>query len=306
MSVARTVTAPAPRVAAPRIRAPIRALVYAAAITLWGSLAFYGSSYYRLDLADRMRAAEHAALKPSGSIGLLYAYVGTTLVLLLLLYSVRKRVRALQGLGKLNRWLNVHIFFGIAGPAMITLHAGFRATGAIAVGYWAMIGVMLSGFVGFYLLRHVRGALSEADDDAFGIDAELLALDCELAERYRFEPEDLERLGDRREIDRGARMGAVPALFYLLWRSLRDLAAVVGIEPRSPVERRLDARERRRLRTLLRKRASAGRRRAFLRQTTQLFHYWHAVHKPFTIVLFLMMGVHIGVAIWLGYAIPTP
>jgi hypothetical protein len=36
-----------------------------------------------------------------------------------------------------------------------------------------------------------------------------------------------------------------------------------------------------------------------------MFHYWHAIHKPFTIVLFLMMGVHIGIAIWLGYALPT-
>ena len=306
MSVARSVTVAGPPVTAPRIRAPFRVLIYGAAIALWGSLAFHGSSYYRLGLAERMRTAEHAALKPSGTLGLLYAYVGTALVLLLLLYSVRKRVGALHGLGKLNHWLNVHIFFGIAGPAMITLHAGFRATGAIAVGYWAMIGVMLSGFVGFYLLRHVRGALSEADDDAIGIDAELLALDCELAERYGFEPADLERLGDRGEVERGERMGVLAALFYLLSRSLRDVVAAAGIGSRNAIERRLDARESRRLRSLLRRRASASRRRAFLRQTTRLFHYWHAVHKPFTIVLFLMMGIHIGVAVWLGYAFPTP
>jgi cytochrome b561 len=44
------------------------------------------------------------------------------------------------------------------------------------------------------------------------------------------------------------------------------------------------------------------RRLAFLRQTEALFGYWHAIHKPFAIVLYLMVGVHIGVAIWLGYA----
>lgn len=306
MNVVRTVSVTAPPVAAPRLHTPVRIVLYAGAIALWGSMALNGLSYYRLGLADRMRSAEHAALKPSGSLGLLYAYVGTALVLLLLLYSVRKRVPALHGLGKLNRWLNVHIFFGIAGPAMITLHAGFRATGAIAVGYWAMMGVMLSGFVGFFLLRQVRGALSETDDDALVLDAEILALDCELAERYGFGPEDLDRLYDRASLERSDRMGLLSTLVYLLGQSVRDGADAIGVWPRRIAARRLSRRESRRLRSLLRQRSSVARRRAFLRQTSALFHYWHAVHKPFTIVLFLMMGVHIGVAIWLGYALPTP
>jgi hypothetical protein len=286
--------------------ARVRYTLYAVFFACWAGLFAYGFHYYRLGLAERLRSPGHAQLRPSGELGLLYAYIGTAVLLLLLLYSVRKRVRALHGLGKLGRWLNVHIFFGIAGPMMITLHAGFHVTGAIAVGYWAMIGVMLSGFVGYYLLRKVGGALSQTEDAAQILTEELEALDRELTERFAFTPTDLESLRFRAGVDRAEGMGALASLFYLLGRDFLAILDTLGLLPAPRAEARLRPFDRRLLRALTRRHLAIERKRAFLRQTSSLFHYWHTIHKPFTIVLFLMMGVHIGVAIWLGYALPRP
>jgi hypothetical protein len=36
-------------------------------------------------------------------------------------------------------------------------------------------------------------------------------------------------------------------------------------------------------------------------QIQRLFHYWHVFHKPFAIVMYIVMGIHIVVAIWTGY-----
>jgi len=33
----------------------------------------------------------------------------------------------------------------------------------------------------------------------------------------------------------------------------------------------------------------------------QLFHYWHVFHKPFAIVMYLFMAVHVTVAVVTGY-----
>ena len=33
----------------------------------------------------------------------------------------------------------------------------------------------------------------------------------------------------------------------------------------------------------------------------ELFHYWHVFHKPFAVVMYLFMIVHIAVAVMTGY-----
>ncbi len=287
----------------PRPRARLRMVIYCVSFVGWVSLFYYGFPYYRLGLAERLHAPAHAALRPSGAMGLLYGYIGTAFILLLLLYSVRKRVPWLRGLGSLGRWLNAHIFCGIAGPAMITLHSGFRITGAIAIGYWAMICVMLSGFVGYYLLRQVGGALSAADEDTHALTLELEELDRELTERHGFQDSDLQALRRRAGTDRAGSMGLLGSLFYLIGQDILRVVDALGLG-RSAGAGGLRRRDARRVRSLTRRHILLERRRAFLRQTSALFHYWHAIHKPFTIVLFLMMGIHIGIAIWLGYALP--
>ncbi len=295
--------------AAGRRRKPrswVRIATYFVASIAWLCLFYYGFPYYRLGLAERLHSPAHAALRPSGVAGLLYGYLGTAFVLFLLLYSIRKRVPWLHRLGSLTRWLNVHIFCGIAGPAMITLHSGLRVTGAIAIGYWAMIGVMLSGFVGYYLLRQVGGALSEAEEDAGTLTLELEELDRELTERHGFSASDLQTLRRRAGAERAEDMGLLNSLWYLLGQDMLRFIDALGFARPSGVAARLGRAQARRVRSLTRQRLLLERRRAFLHQTSALFHYWHAIHKPFTIVLFLMMGVHIGIAIWLGYALPQP
>ena len=39
----------------------------------------------------------------------------------------------------------------------------------------------------------------------------------------------------------------------------------------------------------------------FLNLLHSLFHYWHVLHKPFAIIMYLIMFVHLGISIWLGY-----
>jgi hypothetical protein len=33
----------------------------------------------------------------------------------------------------------------------------------------------------------------------------------------------------------------------------------------------------------------------------ELFHYWHVLHKPFAVVMYLFMLVHVAVAFATGY-----
>jgi hypothetical protein len=266
----------------------------------WLALLVLGAPYYRLDMAARLQHPWHAALKPSGPIGLAYGYLGTFFLLLLLAYLVRKRVRAFARLGTLRKWLDLHILCGLMGPAFITLHAGLRTHGLVAIGYWSMLTVMASGVVGFYLYRQIPRRVAAQANESELLGAEIDALDRELGRRFGWSPADLERLRRASGADRAAHMGPFGSLAFLLLQDVRFTLGLWQIE-RSDGGRRGRA-ETRRVRALVRRRVVVERRRAFLQQTETLFGYWHAFHKPFAIVLYAMMATHIGVAVWLGYA----
>ncbi len=85
-------------------------------------------------------------------------------------YMGRKRLRRSSG-AALRGWLEVHLFCGIVGPVLVTLHTSFKFNGIVSAAYWSMMIVMLSGFVGRYLYvripRSLRGVeLSRAELDA--------------------------------------------------------------------------------------------------------------------------------------------
>jgi len=298
-SAGGSVVTPRPRRSAAR-RSSIPRITHSVFFLGWIALAAIGAPYYQLDTAERLRHPWHALLKPAGEVGLAYGYLGTFFLLFLLLYVARKRVPALAGLGKLRKWLDVHILCGLMGPAFITLHTGFHIHGLIAIGYWAMMAVMASGFVGYYLYSQLPRALSAHANQSELLEAEIGGIDRELGDRFGLGETDLLRLRRVSGADRAARMGTLASLFFLL---SQDLGMTLGLRRlKHSGVRKYGRAETFRLRELVRERVLVERRRAFLRQTEALFGYWHTIHKPFAIILYVLMVVHIGVAVWLGYA----
>src|SRR3972149_5148655 len=57
--------------------------------------------------------------------------------------------------GPLGRWLDVHIFFGLVGPALVILHSAFKVQGLVALSFWSMIAVAASGVLGRYLYLQI-------------------------------------------------------------------------------------------------------------------------------------------------------
>jgi hypothetical protein len=48
-------------------------------------------------------------------------------------------------------------------------------------------------------------------------------------------------------------------------------------------------------------RASLIQKSIVLNRVERLFYYWHAIHMPFTIIMFVTLAAHVTVAILLGY-----
>jgi hypothetical protein len=135
----------------------IFALIFITALVIFAALRFAGD-YYLTALAKRPQHPLHQLFKPSGLVGQGFGVIGGLFCLLTLLYPLRKRWQLLENLGAPRTWFQFHVYFGIAGPLLSTLHTTFKFGGLASICYWSMMLVMASGFVGRFLFAATNAA----------------------------------------------------------------------------------------------------------------------------------------------------
>ena len=101
-------------------------------------------------------------------------------MLLLLLYSVRKRFHFARKWGNLNVWLSAHIFLGFAGPVLVLFHTVFKFSGIVAIAFWSMVLVVASGVVGKFIFALIPRSLSGMELNRIEMEAEEIGLTFEM------------------------------------------------------------------------------------------------------------------------------
>lgn len=91
-------------------------------------------------------------LSAEDGVGYWLGIGGGVLMLLLLVYPLRKRMSALRHLGSVRLWFRLHMLLGVIGPLLVLYHAGFQM-GSIngSVALVSMLLVAGSGLIGRYL-----------------------------------------------------------------------------------------------------------------------------------------------------------
>ena len=263
-----------------------------------GSLA-YGLSYYRLPLADRANSPLDELLKPSGLVGQGYGVIGTLLITVGVgMYSIRKRVPFLRRWGELHHWLQAHVFLCTLGPFLVTLHTGFKFGGIVSIAFWSMAAVAISGLFGRFVYGHIPRALH---GQRTTLDA-LRAAKRELLERIAADhPKEAVRL---RPVVEGAPPAQPRGLLHALVVALRyDMTRRARMRrlKRSVAAGRLPGVLQHELVAVTRAQTKMEQQMVLLQPFQRLFHYWHIFHLPLTVVMFVVLGVHIAVAVMLGY-----
>ena len=103
---------------------------------------------------------EYSNLTPESGMGYWLGIIGGSLMLLLLLYPLRKKVRFLNMLGAIKYWFKLHMLFGVLGPVAILFHANFSLGSTNSnVAFFSMVIVASSGLVGRYLYAKIHHGL---------------------------------------------------------------------------------------------------------------------------------------------------
>ncbi len=274
-------------------------LLYAATLVAVGWLFSQGSSFYLTPLAERAHHEGYWVWKSGGRIGHTLGVVGSSMLVLMLSYSLRKRAAALRRLGPLSRWLQVHIYLGIAGPLLVILHSSFKVQGLVALSFWSMIAVAFSGVAGRYLYLQIPRTRAGDEIALEELRRRDLALSDRLRVRFHLTSEQLAPLGQA-TLTRGRGWTLRQILANMVFGALRERREVRRLM--RECSGAVPAALLRELGSLARERAATHRRILLWDRTHELFHYWHVFHKPFAVVMYVFMIVHVVVAAVTGYA----
>lgn len=245
-------------------------------------------------------------LTPESGIGYWLGIYGSTAMLLLLIYSLRKRSKATRSIGSIPLWFRLHMLLGVAGPVLILFHANFKL-GALNsnVALFSMLIVAASGVVGRYLYAKVHMGLYGRKAEVKEILADAESLREFLGHELRAADYIVEELNSFSQ-----RVIAKPpkGLFSSLW-----LGAVLAAQSR--VLRRHILNETRRLirlhgktrgwswwerrkrlariREVVRLYFSAVLKAAKFAFFERLFALWHVLHLPLFFFMLLTGIVHV-------------
>ena len=90
------------------------------------SSAFYGYTVLSAFLLGGWLLREAELITPEDGIGYWLGIVGGSMMLALLLYPLRKRIRILHRLGATRHWFRMHMILGLVGPVLVMYHCNFQ------------------------------------------------------------------------------------------------------------------------------------------------------------------------------------
>jgi len=243
-------------------------------------------------------------LSPQSGFGYALGIIGGSMMLVLLLYPARKRVRALHFLGTVPHLFRAHMMLGIVGPICILYHCGFSfgATNS-NVALVSMLIVSGSGIVGRYFYSKIhhglygrKAGLAELKQKAQVLKEDNPSLPMMPELIGRIEAEEQRLLGAR-----GLMSVIVVAPFLIFIRmaaarhrlrayvrsALRQAAAEL---PKVAAERQ---RVEKVVRSYIERRLGASRRIIEFRTYERLFSLWHILHLPLFFMLLAAGIVHV-------------
>jgi histone H3/H4 len=233
---------------------------------------------------------EDSYFEAESGLGYVLGIVGGSLMLLLLLYPLRKRLRVMDRFFSIKFWFRVHMLFGILGPVAILYHSSF-SLGSMnsSIALVCMLLVASSGLIGRYLYVKIHHGLYGARTRITEYQAmaeqrrEVLVRALPHGERIISELEGIEKIGTTQA------HGLIHSL------RLRKMTKV-EIKRIRKLVRKVLKHEYKKGKRISRKAAkviSQGieeyfitvKRATDLRVNERLFAWWHILHFP----LFLMM-----------------
>jgi hypothetical protein len=218
-------------------------------------------------------------------------FVGTGLMLLAILYSPLRRMRAFRRVASNTMWFDFHMMAGTMGPMFIVLHSALKLDNWVSAAFWSMIIVAVSGVIGRYLYTQVPDLLNGRELEELDHQRAFARLRAEFPQGA-FVADQLLETHRARAAQVAEHSRLVGAFWWIIMedlrrpgRWLRRRAAFRRANLPRRVARELDQRTGRLM--------LIERRRVLVPRAQMLLHSWKKVHVPFSFIMAGIATVHI-------------
>lgn len=248
---------------------------------------------------------QEEVLRAEDGAGYLIGVTGALMMVALLGYPLRKRLRFMRDWGAPAHWFRWHMILGVLGPALIVIHSDFNLQSVNAtVAFVAMLTVAASGLVGRYLYGRVHRGLYGQRLEARALREEAtgsrdrLGRGLSASEAWNTELEAFEA----RVLSPTRTLAQAFARALSIGRSIRRSRRVASVLIDAELGRQRatshwDARtlkaNRREAFRQLGDYYKAVRRAASLGLYERLFSMWHVLHVPLFVILVLTVVIHV-------------
>jgi hypothetical protein len=272
----------------PRLHWPILWTIAVTVVIVWG-----------------MHARLERYITPQRGIGYWLGITGGSMMLLLLMYSARKRVSWLRWMGSIPAWFEFHMVLGVVGPMLILFHSNFSLGATNSnVALICMLLVAGSGVVGRYIYTRLHAHMDGNEDTLEQLKS--------VGNRLRTQTTSIAFLpGLLDAIDEVERQYIVPPKSSVLrflhlfsgpyrmararWALRREIKHAVSkaLMRDSPLIAKHAHRIAEVARRYADRRIEAGRRTSEYKMYAGLFSFWHVLHIPLFFMLLIAGVVHV-------------
>ena len=251
-----------------------------------------------LGLEDRFFHPDHQMLKPSGIWGHGFGIIGSLMIILgVALYMLRKRIRRFSRIGILKHWLEFHIFLCVLGPVLVLYHTAFKFGGLVAISFWSMVAVVLSGVIGRYIYLQIPRTIEGGEMNLNEINQIKDELNKQLTMVYHLDENVLDAILQtvKNRPDRSGNnlLSRSIAKYNFERRTIREVKSILR-------KQKISGKSFKKVVRLIKEEISLNRKIDRLITMQNLFKYWHVAHLPFAILMLIIMIIHVAVTLTFG------
>ena len=184
----------------------------------------------------------------------------------------------------------------------MTFHTSGKLNGIVAIAFYSMWAMVLSGAFGRYLYAKIPRTISGNQMTLKEIEGELGGI-VNLLRRNESRDDILAGIEAFLARTRKETGGLLPALSRVILEDAVLPSNALRVYRIVSRDRSLSIRERFRVSRLVLRQQRLLNKLAVLDAMKRLFSYWHVFHKPFTVITFAIVFLHVGVVTFLGYGL---
>jgi hypothetical protein len=231
--------------------------------------------------------------------------IGGAMMLLLLLYPLRKTARFMRNWGAVKYWFWMHMVFGIVGPLLILFHSNFHLGSTNSrVALITTLVVAGSGIVGRYIYTRIHYGLYGREMTLKGLQDDISTSRSCMVFELDYAPKIKERLLGFETKALKPHHGLLHSIWSILATGIRarwtHMALRIGLRRVLKVTARRASwsaaetkRNRMAARNLMAAHIKAVIRTSYFGFYERLFALWHIFHLPAFILLILVVVVHV-------------